>query len=180
MPSLGNFLRGKSKKSQPENEPPQPNPSEQRRQSSPLPPHLRVQRTYSMGSVASLNLFRNKDKSDWDQPDAHHDSMESQDASDKREFAGDFSPKRRSRYAFRSHFTSQSMSATNGLAALRINTPNTSLRQSTDTSTDSHVRRSTEPRPASPLSPPYSTSPTSTPDSSSPRLSESQPVFLSL
>ena len=137
-----------------------------------------------MGSVASLNFFRKKDKSDWDHADALHDGIDGQEESDKREFGADYSPRRRSRYGLKSHFTSQSMSATNGLAALRISTPNTSLRQSIDTGINPHVAHPINQaplvRPASPLSPPYSTTPTSTPESSSPRLSESQPVFLSL
>ena len=140
-----------------------------------------------MGSVASLNIFRRKDKLDWDNPDAQQNGIENRESSDKQEFAGDYAPRRRSRYALGSHFSSKSMSAANGLAALQINTPNASVRQSTDTSTNFDVRSSTEPpqrasvvRPSSPLSPPYSTTPTPTSESSSPRLAESQPTFLSL
>jgi hypothetical protein len=191
MPSLGAFLRGGRSKKPPSDTSSAPNPPE-RRQSSSLPPQARVQRTYSIGSVASLSMFRRKDNRDWDtinQTQIKSNAPPTPDYSDDGDLVVELASRRPSRYTLNPKPTlhSPSTSATNGLAALRISTPD-NLSHSKDTPRPSNISRSTDvekntldSRPESPLSPVYSASPQlSTPDSSSPRIAESKPVFLSL
>src|SRR5271163_3355983 len=141
MPSLGAFLRGgKSKKSTSETTtlssstpiPPTPPSPIDKKLPSP-PPQLRPQRAHSVTSSSSLNMFRKKDKSNLDsidadgwQPDLDENNMLSLENVPQH------------------GLNSQSMSATNGLAALRINTPS-SFRPSNETARQSTVSRDTAP-----------------------------------
>jgi hypothetical protein len=133
-------------------------------------------------------MFRRKDKvhMDWDNSDGYNKSRTMPNYSIDGDLANDLARPRPSRYALNTEaiLNSQSKSAINGLAALRISTPDNPL---SNTSRPSNISHSTDPekhmsdsRPESPLSPIYSSSPQlSTPDSSSPRIAESKPVFLS-
>src|SRR5579862_1868799 len=141
MPSLGTLLRGamSRKNSNPETSSASSSSTTARRQSSAVPPHVRMQRTQSIASMTSLSIFRKKDK-EWEnlydnvsanstvQP--HSDDL---DDKERRELAVHSPAPRRSRYAIdpQTMLNSRSRSATNGLAALRINTPNT-IRPSID------------------------------------------------
>src|SRR5271156_4900638 len=84
-------------------------------------------RPHSIASSTSLNMFRKKERSDLDSVEGWHPDL---DISSEMEGG--------SRHAL----NSQSVSATNGLAALRINTPN-SFRPSTETARRSTVSRDT-------------------------------------
>lgn len=150
-----------------------------------------MQRTQSIASVTSLSIFKKKDK-EWDnlysdEITTANSTLQRQDELDeaeKHEIAFQSPATRRSRYALdpQSMIDSRSRSATNGLAALRINTPNT-IRPSLD-STSRPSNAGPDPpakddhQPQSPVSPTYS-SPT-TPDSPLPPLPEESPIFLSL
>src|SRR5271154_823288 len=126
MPSLGNLLRGgKSKKSGSETTSSTNALTDKRQSSSLTPPHLRMQRTHSIASVTSLSMFRKKDKSDFDSMDNSNDFGTLEEPTNRR-----------------STINSQSLSATNGLAALRISTPS-SFRPSGDTTRPSNISHDT-------------------------------------
>jgi len=150
-----------------------------------------MQRTQSIASVASLSIFRKRDK-DWDNlydnfetnSVSHEHHSDELDDSERHEFAVLSPSPRRSRYALNTNamINSQSKSATNGLAALRINTPNT-IRPSLD----GPAHRGSHDLPhlpeedslhSPPQSPGYS-SPI-TPDSPLPPLPEERPSYLQL
>src|SRR5579859_7095866 len=167
MPSLGSFLRsGKHKKSTPQATTGTTSSSgmtstlSDKRQSSPLP-RIELQRIHSMASIVSLNIFKKKDV----KPDPLEDPNHAQS---------------------RSTVHSQSVSAVNGLAELRINTPNLDIpldfmeKSPTVPPKDTKPthRRSSSARTRSPVSPISSFSmQTSLP---LPPTAETKPSFLSL
>lgn len=166
MPFLGNILfPRKNKGSTPESS---GSSVFDKRKSFQLPPHNRIHRTKSVASFASLGFFRTKNPSHNDL-DFTEDQENAPDTKESRD-------RRRSQYTL----NSQSMSATNGLAALRISTP-TDFRSAAGQSVITEHDESYEIlSPQSILSPVFSSSPTSSSPESSPAVNTSKPAFLSL
>ena len=170
MRSWGAFLRGaKFKRSTSETTLSPTDPPVEKLQISSFPPQIGLQRSYSS---ASLNVFRKKNKRSIDTIRAS-DDIEVRQSSDANRNA-------------EQGLNSQSMSARNGLAALRINTPN-SFRTSADTTHPSNLGRDMIPdeeasnvSPQSQISIFSATLPSSTPESQSPPVLQSKPSFLAL
>ena len=170
MPSWGTFLRSVNfKKSTPETTMSPADSAVENQKISLFPPQIQIQRSHSS---ASLNLFKKRNKQ----------SIEIIRVSDDIQVIQSSNPNRIAEQSL----NSQSMSATNGLAALRINTPN-SFRPSADKPHFSNMSRNTVPdeRPSN-VSPQSLTSifsatlPLSTHESQSPHILTTRPSFLTL